>query len=84
MDISFTPSKTISRIDLNHSQTFNKFQDIAEVIEIVYNQKGDMFAVSFNQTSIKRQRILDQKLTSPILIYKMKQQPNKNPDESFY
>lgn len=54
MDISFTPSKTISKIELNHSQTFSKFQDIAEVIEIVYNDKGDMFAVSFNQTSIKR------------------------------
>ena len=54
MDISFTPSKTISKIELNHSQTFSKFQDNAEVIEIVYNDKGDMFAVSFNQTSIKR------------------------------
>jgi hypothetical protein len=37
MDISFTAGKTISRIEINHSQTFNKFQDACEVIEIVYN-----------------------------------------------
>lgn len=37
MDITFTPVKTISKIELNHSQTFNKFQDTCEVIEMVYN-----------------------------------------------